>query len=246
MKIALDAGHGINTPGKRTPDDEREWSFNDMVVRYIITLLRDYVDAETIRVDDYTGRTDTPLAARVNQANNWKAGAYVSVHQNASDGKWGTHGGTETYHFPGSLQSKKLAESVHPNLIRSFKLKDRGIKEADFYVLKNTNMPAILTEGAFMDSRIDIVALRDESRLRAQAEGIVLGLANHFGLKKKEVAGVTNEPTLNAAQEKVRQEAMKLGITDGKNPFREVNQYYVWNALLPLAKEIEELKNKLK
>lgn len=63
---------------------------------------------------------------------------------------------------------------------------------------------------------------------------------------KKEVAGVANEPTLNADQEKVRQEAMKLGITDGKNPFREVNQYYVWNALLPLARQIEELNTKLK
>lgn len=62
---------------------------------------------------------------------------------------------------------------------------------------------------------------------------------------KKEVAGVS-EQKLNAYQEKVRQEAMKLGITDGKNPFREVNQYYVWNALLPLARELEELKKKVK
>lgn len=56
---------------------------------------------------------------------------------------------------------------------------------------------------------------------------------------------MSNEPTLNAAQEKLRQEAIKLGITDGKNPFREVNQYYVWNTLLPLTRQIEELKNKL-
>ena len=74
--------------------------------------------------------------------------------------------------------------------------------------------------------------------------------AKYFGVSykenKKEVAGVANEPTLNAAQEKVRQDAMALGITDGKNPFREVNQYYVWNALLPLARDIEELKKKVK
>lgn len=246
VKIIFDAGHGINTAGKCTPDNEHEWSFNDIVVRYAIALLREYADVETKRVDDITGRTDTPLAARVNQANDWKADVYVSVHQNASDGKWGNHGGTETYYFPGSIKSKRLAEVVHPQLIRKFKLKDRGIKTSDFYVLKNTNMPAILTEGAFMDSRIDIIALRDESRLKAQAEGIVLGLANYFGLKKKEVAGMTNEPTLNADQERVRQEAMELGITDGKNPFREVNQYYVWNALLPLAREIENLKALIK
>ncbi|WP_313892453.1 M15 family metallopeptidase [Psychrobacillus sp.] len=49
---------------------------------------------------------------------------------------------------------------------------------------------------------------------------------------------------LTPAQEKVRQEAIDLGITDGKNPFREVNQHYVWNALLPLARELAELKKK--
>lgn len=63
---------------------------------------------------------------------------------------------------------------------------------------------------------------------------------------KKEVDGVTTEQKLSAAQEKVCQEAMKLGITDGKNPFREFNQYYVWNALFSLARQIEELKTKFK
>lgn len=54
------------------------------------------------------------------------------------------------------------------------------------------------------------------------------------------------EMELNEAQEKIRQEAMRLGITDGKNPFREVNQHYVWSALIPLAKRIEELEKKCK
>lgn len=49
---------------------------------------------------------------------------------------------------------------------------------------------------------------------------------------------------LNESQEKVRQEAIKLGITDGKDPFREVNQYYVWSAMIPLARRIEELEKK--
>ena len=49
------------------------------------------------------------------------------------------------------------------------------------------------------------------------------------------MAGVA-EQKLHPDQEKVRQEALKLGITDGNNPFRQVNQYYVWNALLPLAR----------
>ena len=245
VKIALDAGHGFNTAGKRTPDGEREWMFNDVVLRYVIAGLNSYDDVQILRLDDPTGRTDTPLPARTNQANDWKADALVSIHQNASTGKWGNHSGTETYVYPSSEKSKKLAEAVHPQLVKNMKLKDRGIREGNLHMLRESKMPAILTEGAFMDSRIDIVALRDESRLKAQAEGIVQGLVSYFKLKpKKEVAGVSDEQTLNAAQEKVRQEAIKLGITDGNNPFRPVNQYYVWNAMLPLAKEIEELKKK--
>lgn len=69
----------------------------------------------------------------------------------------------------------------------------------------------------------------------------------------KGVEVIVSEQTLNAAQEVVRKKAIGLGITDGKNAFREANQYYIWNALIPayekiekLEKEINELKAKLK
>lgn len=61
-------------------------------------------------------------------------------------------------------------------------------------------------------------------------------------IKKEEIK--VGEQKLTEAQEKVRQEAIRLGITDGKNPFREVNQYYVWNAMIPLAQRIEVLEKK--
>lgn len=64
---------------------------------------------------------------------------------------------------------------------------------------------------------------------------------------------IVSEQTLNAAQEAVRKKAIGFGITDGKNAFREANQYYIWNALIPayekiqaLEKEIKELKAKIK
>lgn len=53
------------------------------------------------------------------------------------------------------------------------------------------------------------------------------------------------EQKLTAGQEAIRQEAIRLGITDGKNPFREVNQYYVWACVLPIAKRVAELEKKL-
>ena len=61
VKIVIDAGHGFNTPGKRSPDDEREWSFNNKVAQYAIAKLKTYKDVEILRVDDPTGKTDVPL-----------------------------------------------------------------------------------------------------------------------------------------------------------------------------------------
>ncbi|RKJ38816.1 N-acetylmuramoyl-L-alanine amidase, partial [Butyricicoccus sp. 1XD8-22] len=64
VKIGYDAGHGINTPGKRTPDDEREWTFNDQVARAFAKELELYDDVTLKRFDDPTGEEDVPLDAR--------------------------------------------------------------------------------------------------------------------------------------------------------------------------------------
>lgn len=61
VKIAIDAGHGINTPGKRTPDDEREWSLNNKVALAAIAKLNTYQNVQILRLDDPTGKTDVPL-----------------------------------------------------------------------------------------------------------------------------------------------------------------------------------------
>ena len=61
VKIAIDAGHGMNTPGKRTPSGEREWSFNNKVALAAIAKLNTYQNVQILRLDDATGKTDIPL-----------------------------------------------------------------------------------------------------------------------------------------------------------------------------------------
>lgn len=241
VKIALDAGHGYNTPGKRTPDGEREWMFNDVVLRYVIVGLKSYDNVEVLRLDDPTGKTDVPLATRTNQANAWKADALVSIHQNADKGMWGNHTGTETYIYPGSKDSRKLAEAVHPQLVKYVKLRDRGIKESNLHMIRESKMPAILTEGAFMDSRIDIVALRDESRLKAQADGIVKGLVNYFELKpKKEVAAVSEEKiVLTSGQQKAKDSLVKHGLMAANYEVKDSVDVRLITMLAPLLNKLE-------
>lgn len=190
IKIAWSAGHGLNTPGKRSPNDEREWSFNSKVVMAGMTHLAKYNGVQQMRVDDPTGKTDIPLAIRTDMANTWKADMYISCHHNALSVQWGNHGGIETYvmepanSHPSSL---KLANTIHPKVVKAMGLRDRGVKSANFHELRETNMPAVLVEGGFMDSLTDIVKMRDDNYLKAQGVAIAQGIAENFGLKLKEV-----------------------------------------------------------
>lgn len=206
VRIAIDAGHGYNTAGKRTPDGEREWTFNDKVARAAIARLNTYGGVEILRVDDPTGKVDIPLATRTNRANAWKADVYVSLHHNALIGTWGAHGGVETFTFNGenaNSVSQRIAAEIHPRVLSAMGISNRGIKKANFHVLRETKMPAILVEGGFMDSLADILALRNDAKLAAQGEAVADGLAAYYKLKPKVDVEVTQvsapkTPTVSA------------------------------------------------
>lgn len=185
VKIALGAGHGMNTAGKRTPAGEREWSFNNKVVVAAIKYLNEYQNATIIRLDDPTGNTDVSLSARTNKANSQGADILASYHHNANTGKWGSWTGTETYHYPGSSSGLALARKIHPSIVGAMGLRDRGIKSADFHMIRESNMPAILIEGGFMDSTIDIVKMRDNTVMDRTGKALADSIASYFGLKKK-------------------------------------------------------------
>lgn len=184
--IAIDAGHGMNTPGKRTPAGEREWSFNNKVALATIKYLNQYQDVKIIRLDDPTGKIDVPLRTRTDNANRNKADVLVSIHHNANTGKWGSWTGTETFiHSSNPSGAKRLAEIVQPKLVKAYGLRNRGVKLANFHMLRESRMTAILTEGGFMDSTIDIVKLRNDKVLDAAGKAIAEGVAEYLKLKKK-------------------------------------------------------------
>lgn len=207
VRIALDAGHGINTPGKRTPDGEREWSFNNVVLLAAQAKLQTYKGVELLRTDDPSGKTDVPLITRTNKANAWGADVLVSIHHNANAGKWGAHGGVETFTQRGSSKAAKdIAEAVHSGIVTAMRLRDRGLKTSNLHMTRATKMPAILTEGGFMDSTTDIGAMRDNAKLRAQGVAIAEGLAAYFGLKSVgevvQAAESTSKPVVKPASSK--------------------------------------------
>ena len=184
FKIAVGAGHGLHTAGKRTPDNEREWSFNNVNVLAFIKEIYKYEDVEVRRFDDPTGKRDVPLATRTNGANSWGADIYVSFHHNANTGRWGSWTGTETYRGSSS-NSTRLAQLVHAEVVKAYGLRDRGIKTANFHITRETRMPVVLIEGGYMDSIIDIIKMRDDRVLKNAGIGVANAVVKYANLKLK-------------------------------------------------------------
>lgn len=231
-KIAIGAGHGLNTPGKRSPDGEKEWEFNTKVVTAAIRFLHEFQSIEILRLDDPTGNTDVPLAARTNKANAWNADILISCHHNAHTGKWGKWTGTETYTYTGSWkQAEKLADLVHNEVVRAYQLKNRGLKKADFHMLRESKMPAILIEGAFMDSMVDIKRMRNPQVLEQVGKGIATGVEKYFGLKKKISSPVKSSDVTYQLKQSVPGFLTAADAKAGKNKQGtvEAGTYYIFN-----------------
>ncbi len=193
IKIALDAGHGINTPGKRClksldKNETREWTLNNRVANYVEDLLKEYEGYQLLRVDDRTGKRDVPLAERTKKANDWKADIYISIHHNAGI-NGGAGGGIVVYRYPNSSKmTKAMQKRLYDLLIKHTELKGNRaspLGEANFHVLRETKMAAVLIENGFMDSRTDVPIILSDAHAKKTADGIVEFVVEHFKLKKK-------------------------------------------------------------
>jgi N-acetylmuramoyl-L-alanine amidase len=119
------------------------------------------------------------LRARVDIANEAGVELFVSVHNNALGS---TTSGTETFHYHySSAASRQLAQDVQAEMVAALGLPDRGVKAAGFYVLRNTRMPAILIEGAFLSNPAEALLLADPLVRQRIAEAVGRGVARFAG-----------------------------------------------------------------
>ena len=194
--IALDDGHGMQTAGKRTPIVAeigryiRENEFNSAVVKYMDKHLK-YIGFKTLLVAPTDA--DTSLNARTNLANSKGADAYFSIHFDAMGNVWGSAEGHSIFVYPGSTTSKKLAECVAEFLKRGTTQKWRGLKEQNFHVLRETKMPAILSENGFMDNKREAMLMIDTNFQKEVAREHVQGICKYFGVPYKELKEVVEE-----------------------------------------------------
>jgi len=165
--ILLDPGHGVNTPGKRSPvwsDGTQlfEWEFNRDVVRRIQSRLTSMNLPNTILVKE---ARDISLKTRCDRANaiyrQYPGSFLISVHGNAApEGSQGKAGGWEVWTSYGETESDRIAMFFYAQAkamltlykIRSDYSDGDPDKENQFYILKNTLCPAVLTENLFYDN----------------------------------------------------------------------------------------------
>ncbi len=176
--IVVDPGHGGDDPGASHGGvDEKEVNLE------IALHLRDLLEAAGANVL-MTRETDTTvsLADRVALANNNDADRFISVHANAC-GACGASG-TETYYhdsLPPESTAADLAGHVQDETLRLLGTTDRGVKTANFYVLRETAMPAILVETAFLDHAGDHALLTDPAKQEDFARAALYGVQRHYG-----------------------------------------------------------------
>lgn len=184
LKVAWCAGHGPETPGKRTPDGSmREYHFNSIVAKYAAELLSGYEGVEMLMVHDDS--RDVPLKERTDKANAWGADLYVSIHVNAFGGTWNDANGIETFVYQRGIEAEEVAKAVQSEMIKLTDRRDRGVKVDNLHVLRETNMTAILVECGFMTNREEAELLKSDAYRRICANAIVNGIVSHYKLVKK-------------------------------------------------------------
>lgn len=217
----LDAGHGYHTPGKRTPDGSmREWEFNSVVANYAKEILENYQNVQVLFAHDPTGQVDIPLKSRIDYANKVGADVYVSIHANAYGNGWNSAKGIETFVYTTNPPiARSLANLVQKKLVEKTGLYNRGVKTANFHVLRETKMTAILVECGFMTNKEEAALLKSDAYRRKCAQAIAEGLIEFYNLKLKPI--VINEPVKQEVSSWAKvswEKAKKKGILDGTNP----------------------------
>ena len=118
------------------------------------------------------------LAARVRAANAWPADYFVSIHANANTNP--TINGTEVYVYRQYTQSYYLAQRILEAIVHLVGTKDNGVRmNPSLYVLRRTNMPAVLVELAYLTNEAD--ARKLENMQTEFARGIYDGMLSYFG-----------------------------------------------------------------
>ncbi|MFI8687765.1 N-acetylmuramoyl-L-alanine amidase [Rossellomorea sp. NPDC077527] len=177
--IVLDPGHGGNDSGAAGNGLQEKNLTLTIGLKVKQLLEANYiVDVRLTRTSDVF----VELSDRADFANDLGASYFVSLHHNAGGGT-----GFESYIYPGTSASEtgRCQDVLHVeimNFLSGYGLRDRGQKEANFSVLRETSMPAILLENLFIDTVNDANLLKDPTFITGLSNAIATGIGKALKL----------------------------------------------------------------
>ncbi|MBW4466637.1 MAG: N-acetylmuramoyl-L-alanine amidase [Pegethrix bostrychoides GSE-TBD4-15B] len=172
--VVVDPGHGGGDPGAVGIGGIHEADIVLDVAQQVASLLeKQGIQAVLTRQDDQ----EVELEPRVDLADRLNAALFVSIHANAISLSRPDVNGLETYYYE---SGRALATSIHNSLLDSISMNDRGIRQARFYVLTETSMPAVLVEIGFVTGREDVVRFNSAASRSQIAAAIAQGVLRYL------------------------------------------------------------------
>ncbi|VXD11761.1 N-acetylmuramoyl-L-alanine amidase [Planktothrix paucivesiculata] len=173
VAVIIDPGHGGSDPGAVGVGGLREKDIVLSISQQVAQILQQNgVQAVMTRLDDRT----IELEPRVDMANRMNATLFVSIHANAATNAAAS--GIETFYYS---SGSRLAQYVQNSVMASFsQLPNRGVKQARFYVLRNTSMPSVLVETGFVTNNYDAYMLGDPAQRSRMAQAIAQGILQYL------------------------------------------------------------------
>lgn len=182
-KIFIDPGHGGSDPGATANGLQEKDLCLKLALKLECSLKKKYTGHQ-VKLSRRMDQT-LSLKERTDKANRWGADYLVSIHINAGGGR-----GFESYiyngNYPNKTKTNHFRTIIHDEIIGATRFRDRGKKEANFYLLRESQMPAILTENGFIDSASDANQLKDHNYLQKIAYAHARGIAKALGLKTRQ------------------------------------------------------------
>ncbi len=186
VKIYIDQGHnpqGFNTGAEGNGYAEQDITYEIGRRLYNLLLSNSEFEARLSRPTPETvlgTSNSSSLSARVREANSWGADIFISLHNNAAENPRAT-GNEALVYSPEAIEANELAEDILDELTLTTGLRNRGIVyRPGLYVLKETNMPAVLVEMGFITNPEDAELLVNSPYLFAT--GIYRGILDYYDL----------------------------------------------------------------
>ena len=238
-KVSIDAGHGLNTGGKRTPRLTKDLVINGKVVKKKGEIIHEFefnikvakalkkalerCGVEVKIVNDETGKVDTGLNVRASRANSYRSDLHISCHYNAvgscASFQNRCHGLLVLKTVNRSSKTDKLASCVHEAIKGNYSHTygvgiDKNWSGFTLAILRQTNMPSILIEFGFMDYEKEAMKMLDPKWYEKLAEDTCKGICKYLGVTYKKAATKVEEPKEEAKPSTFKQYIARCKVND--------------------------------